>query len=168
VATDPETPSRIAVALTSGIILSEDDGASWSQISLRVARQIAFDPHRPNRLWMAGGIGADYGIEPLDLDGVDTEGGPERAQPVFTVYPNPARDHVTISFEAPAGEPVTVRVYDLMGREVARVVDVRPAAGSREEVVFRPGAYGLAAANYLVTLSTSTSRDVRLVAILGR
>ena len=45
-------------------------------------------------------------------------------------YPNPFNPETTISYTIPKGEHVTLKVYDLLGREVATLVDEYKQAGT--------------------------------------
>jgi hypothetical protein len=65
-------------------------------------------------------------------------------------WPNPARGEARIAVDLPAAGHADVRLYDLLGREVARLVDGERAAG-RHEVAFPTSA--LAAGLYMVRLS---------------
>ncbi len=49
-------------------------------------------------------------------------------------YPNPFNPRTTISYALPAASQVDLRIYDLLGREVARLVSGEQAAGYREAV----------------------------------
>jgi len=49
-----------------------------------------------------------------------------------TSYPNPARTQATIRYALPEASDVTLTVYDVMGREVARLVQSAKAAGVHE------------------------------------
>ena len=48
---------------------------------------------------------------------------------IFQNYPNPCNLSTTLTFELPSTSDIKVIVYDLMGREVARLVDKRQEAG---------------------------------------
>ena len=50
-------------------------------------------------------------------------------------YPNPFNPVTTISYSLPVSQRVTLTVFDVLGREVARLVDGRKTPG-RHEVVF--------------------------------
>ena len=45
-------------------------------------------------------------------------------------FPNPFNPSTTISFQVPIAGPVTLRVFDMLGRELATLVDERKDAGS--------------------------------------
>ena len=66
-------------------------------------------------------------------------------------YPNPFNPTTTISFDTPSASDVSVKVYDLLGREVATLVNGQLTAG-RHTVTF--DARNLASGVYLCRLST--------------
>jgi hypothetical protein len=45
-------------------------------------------------------------------------------------YPNPFNPNTTISFSIPTSEFVTLKVYDVLGREIATLVNENLSAGS--------------------------------------
>jgi hypothetical protein len=49
-------------------------------------------------------------------------------------YPNPFNPTTTIRFAIPQSEHVTLKVYDLLGREVATLVNEQRNAGSYDEI----------------------------------
>ena len=63
----------------------------------------------------------------------------------MTVYPNPAVDEARISYALEAVADVRIVVYDVMGRQVATLVDGTQEAGSYEAVF---NAQGLASGTY--------------------
>ncbi|MDX1421253.1 MAG: T9SS type A sorting domain-containing protein, partial [Rubricoccaceae bacterium] len=77
--------------------------------------------------------------------------------------PNPFRERTAIGYHLPEGAHVTLRVYNALGQEVARLVDGHQAPG-RHEVVF--DARDVPAGIYLVRLeagSVIASRTMQLV-----
>ncbi len=72
----------------------------------------------------------------------------------FEAYPNPFRQKLAVRFELPAAMEVMVSLWDLTGREVARLVEGWHSAGVHN-VQWTPPAT-LAAGVYLVVLQTKT------------
>lgn len=66
----------------------------------------------------------------------------------MSVFPNPAQDESTISYQVQGGtQPVAVRVTDLLGREVRTLLDAKQSAGFHE---LKVGMNDLSAGIYLV------------------
>jgi hypothetical protein len=82
-------------------------------------------------------------------------GTPEPALPAsFTLaqnYPNPFNPSTTITYRIPRGGHVRLSVYDLLGREVARLVDGMQSAGSHPSVF---NASNLASGVYVYRLTS--------------
>ncbi|WP_397546402.1 T9SS type A sorting domain-containing protein [Rhodothermus marinus] len=78
-------------------------------------------------------------------------------------YPNPFADRTTFEYTLPETQPVRVRVYDLLGRVVATLVDeVQPAGTYR--VTFR--ADGLSSGIYVYRLETPSGIFARKMMIV--
>jgi hypothetical protein len=78
-------------------------------------------------------------------------------------YPNPFNPATTITYRLPAAGHVTLVIYDILGREVARPVDAAQSAGAHD-VFF--AARNLAAGVYVYRLTSpafSTSRTMILL-----
>jgi WD40 repeat protein len=78
-------------------------------------------------------------------------------------YPNPFNPSTTIRFAAARSSHVMLAVYDLFGREVARLVDGTRPAGEYS-VQFDAG--DLPSGNYLVRLETGGSVTTRVMTLL--
>ncbi len=78
-------------------------------------------------------------------------------------YPNPFRTSTTISYELRQAAPVTLSVYDALGRRVRLLELGRQAAGSHQ---VRLDADGLAAGLYLYELRTPDARESRPMMVL--
>ena len=73
-------------------------------------------------------------------------------------YPNPFNPETTIEYTLPRAETVRLVVYDLLGREVARLVDgLRPAG--RHQIRFRAGE--LPSGTYVYRLETAGERHTQ-------
>jgi minor extracellular serine protease Vpr len=78
-------------------------------------------------------------------------------------FPNPSRDWATVVFRLPEAGPATLTLYDLLGREVGRLVDDHLDAGPHWHRIERQG---LAAGVYLVVLRSGNERSARRVVIV--
>jgi len=78
-------------------------------------------------------------------------------------YPDPFNPITTISFELPHTDQVTLKVYNLLGQEVATLVNSRIQAGSHS-VPFN--ASGLASGIYFYRLRTSTQSKTKKMVLL--
>ncbi len=70
-------------------------------------------------------------------------------------YPNPFNPATTIRFQLPKAEQVTLRVFDVLGREVASLLDNTSLAGGEHAVRF--DASGLTSGVYLYRLEAGAS-----------
>jgi len=86
----------------------------------------------------------------------------ENAQ-MFTVSPNPASDIVRVQFTLPKSERISLKMYNVLGQEVAQVLDTELAAGEH--------IYSFNTANYpqillLLRLQTSTFSQTKPVQVI--
>ncbi len=82
---------------------------------------------------------------------------------LYQNYPNPFNPETTISFEIPVSGPVTLKVFDVLGKEVAIVLDEVKEAGVHE-VTF--DASHLASGTYLYRLTTGDHSSVKKMALV--
>ncbi|MDE2996634.1 MAG: T9SS type A sorting domain-containing protein, partial [Bacteroidota bacterium] len=78
-------------------------------------------------------------------------------------YPNPFNPSTQIRFQLPSSSPVTLQVFDLLGRNVATLVDGPMSAGTHE---FTFDASSLPSGLYLYTVSTPTQRQTRTMTLI--
>ena len=78
-------------------------------------------------------------------------------------YPNPFNPTTTIGYTLSQAEPVRIGVYDVLGREVKRLVNGEQAAG-RHEVVFEAGT--LPSGTYFYRIETPSGVQTRKLVLL--
>jgi hypothetical protein len=78
-------------------------------------------------------------------------------------YPNPFNPSTTISFNVPQGEHVLLRVFTMLGQEVATLVNERREAGSYS-VQF--SANNLAAGQYFYRIKAGEFVDVKRMTLI--
>ena len=179
-----ESPSAMAFATpdvgymldVTGLLRTSDGGATWTRepyvpqtdvLGLAVfdvnrAIAVGLDFRRtPNRLLAqlttSGGAGVMI---------VGDEPAPVAATSVVTLEaprPNPFRGRTELAFTLDAPADAALAVYDLLGREVARLADGPHAAGEHR-VAF--DATGLAAGVYVARLVTGEQAVVRRLTIV--
>jgi hypothetical protein len=136
----------------NGVMLSTNSGTSWTQVnsgladldirSLAISDVYLFAGTESNGVWR----------RPLSELITDVENQSDYNPSTFTLeqnYPNPFNPTTTIKYSIPFSEFVTLKVYDVLGNEVATLVDEQKLAGSYE-IVFN--ATNLSSGMYLYTL----------------
>jgi len=100
-----------------------------------------------------------------DAGAVTTEEGPQGADPLLLggTHPNPFTSQTTVRYRLPEAGHVRVSVHDLLGREVAVLVDGNQAQGWQETSL---NARGLAAGIYLVRVSAGSEVAVSRVTLV--
>ena len=120
------------------------DWTNWVYDSIGVTLNAGYD----NTIRFAA-TGNDFGnldeitIIPMAITAVESEYKKDKIPTEFQLYqnyPNPFNPSTTIAFDLPHTCPVTLKVYDMMGREVVVLVDRNLPAGKYQ--------YKLNAANY--------------------
>jgi hypothetical protein len=82
---------------------------------------------------------------------------------LLSSYPNPFNPTTVVRFQLSVFGEVSVKVHDLLGREVALLVNERMSAG-QHAVTF--DASGLPSGMYVIVLETAAGRDVRKVTLV--
>lgn len=117
-----------------GVFLSTDNGAHWIEFNTGLSNKSVV-----NGLFVSGSYlfaGTDDGIwrRPLSdafptsaeqINADNTSGGFRLEQN----YPNPFSSLTSIQFQIPVPSKVTLKVYDILGKEVATLVDEKKSLG---------------------------------------
>lgn len=79
-----------------------------------------------------------------------------RGQEQLVVYPNPLSEQATIDFQVDVSENVTVEIFNIEGKQVARLFDARAEKGEEYNLVF--DAADKAAGIYICRLTTESDK----------
>jgi hypothetical protein len=105
--------------------------------------------------WVAAGTGYETGIPLSEIVGIGQ--GLTGGKLTAFARPNPARGSSVIYYSLPASGPVSLRVYDVAGRLVARLVDEVQDAGPHQ-VPFELSAHGIGSQILLYRLDWADQR----------
>ena len=90
---------------------------------------------------------------------------PPRSLALHDAYPNPFNPSTTISYELPHSGYVSLKVVDVFGREVARLIDESREAG-RGAVRFEASEFRLSSGTYFCVLTQGGIRAVKRLVFL--
>ncbi len=76
-----------------------------------------------------------------------------------TVYPNPFREEITVSYELPAGSNVTITISDAFGKEIKQVLTNSFQVSGKHEI--RIPATGLTNGMYLIRVQTESFNVIK-------
>jgi len=123
--------------------------------------------HLLDSLWGLGTSLSDmgaFGGSDSSESGIDDY--TENIPAVFSLmqnYPNPFNPGTTIGFTLAQSQAVSLRIYDILGREIATLIDRRTAAG-RYDIGFE--AANLSSGMYFYTLRTGNHSESRAMILL--
>lgn len=167
-AVDNIYPERIYIGNDVGVYYTFDSGQSWYVLGegLPVLPVGDLKIHPTENYLVAGTYGRSmYKIDLNLVTGMDTDGS-ESIVDKYTLYqnyPNPFNPSTNISWQSPVGSWQTLKVYDLLGNEVATLIDEYKPAGSYE-VKFN--ADNLASGIYYYTLSSDNFIQTKKMILL--
>ena len=121
----------------NGVWRSTNFGNNWSQINdgLGSGAYYVLSLGADNQYIFAGTNGSSIWRRPLSQVVTGTEEETNLQPKAFSLnqnYPNPFNPSTTINFSVPSSEFVTLKVYDVLGNEVATLVNEEKPAGSYE------------------------------------
>ncbi|MBM4176670.1 MAG: T9SS type A sorting domain-containing protein [Ignavibacteria bacterium] len=102
---------------------------------------------------------ADHGLIFYNENGVvlssieEPNSNPPSEFKLFQNYPNPFNSRTIISYQLATASPVTLKVFDLLGREIAILVN-EPKSAGRYEIEFGADKYGLSSGTYFYQITS--------------
>jgi hypothetical protein len=149
-----------------GLFVSEDSGDHWTSHDTNLRKTAVYCSVASATDLFVGMWGAGVWRRPLTELISHVEGCDDALPTAFSLeqnYPNPFNPTTVISYQLPVVSSVRIVIYDLLGREVAVLVNERKAAGSYE-VQF--DASGLSSGVYLYRLTAgSFTQTLKMVAV---
>jgi hypothetical protein len=150
----------------SGVYLSTDNGTSWTAVNTGLPSYSDVWSLAVSGTNLFAGTEGGVWRRPLSEMITSVKGlrasGPE-AYALQQSYPNPFNPSTTIRFSLPKSGYVTLKVYDLVGREVETLVEGVRAAGTYS-VEWIPN--NLASGVYLYRMQAGTFTDVKRLLLL--
>lgn len=105
----------------------------------------------------------EFNAPPIET-GVETPDAGNVDLPLLKVYPNPAHSDVTVTFALPVTEPVTLILYDILGRRIQVLYNGIAIQGIKQPISF--DADDLAGGVYIMRLSSKEITTIEFLTIM--
>lgn len=121
------------VSLTDSILNYNEQ--YWS-VDFGLIQYTVEDPFAGNLYWLSGCVidGVVYGDTSLTIVSVDDPDPPLKEYVLKQNYPNPFNPVTNITFYIPTRTNVQLKIYDILGNEVAQIVNGEEDAGNHQVV----------------------------------
>jgi photosystem II stability/assembly factor-like uncharacterized protein len=145
----------------SGSMYTPDDGSTWIQVDTLPRGPASFVDNKTG--WSAGCGDTIYKWKSLSAIGISDINQSKTNGTLSQNYPNPVSSSTSIQFEIPVPSNVILKVYDILGAEVATLVNGEKSAGSYN-VTFERG--GLSSGIYYYRMQVGGSVQTKKLCIL--
>ncbi|MEJ2103225.1 MAG: T9SS type A sorting domain-containing protein [Ignavibacteriaceae bacterium] len=138
---DPDSTLRLYIATDVGVFVSDSLGNNWNYLGENLPNSPVTDLvlHNPTRTLIAASFGRSmYSIDLTSITSVKNEIESVRDFVLYQNYPNPFNPTTKIKFTVPVtlsdieGSIVTLKVYDILGNEIATLVNEEKQPGTYE------------------------------------
>lgn len=150
---------------SNGIFLSTDNGEHWSQFNEGLPNLSVSSLARNESYVYVGVVGGVWRL-PLSEAVLSVSSQDNKSPATFSLgqnFPNPFNPSTSIRYQLPAAAPVTLKVYDILGREVQTLVNERQNAGVHS-VIFDAG--DLSSGVYFYTLQAERFKETKKFLLL--
>lgn len=159
-------PQHIYAVTSNGIYRSYDEGNTWrvynNTLPTKKLRDIVKDPYS-DTLYVATDMGV-YKVFDKVVTGIEED---QNQLPVFFTlfqnYPNPFNPTTTLSFSLERSSFISLKIYDVFGREVRTLVNQYLPAGYKS-AAFEAG--NLSSGVYFYRLQAGTFVDVKKMLLM--
>jgi photosystem II stability/assembly factor-like uncharacterized protein len=159
-----EARGAIIAGTDGGICRSTNGGTQWVDITgtLPSTNVYAVGATSNGTLFAGNGNGLYRGSQGPNAIGVDTQNAPESFA-LLQNYPNPFNPETRIEFRVSGAGLVSLKVFDVLGREVATLVNEEMRSGTYERT-FDAG--GLGSGVYMYRLQAGAYTETRKLILL--
>ncbi len=139
---DAAARPRLYVASDAGVLYSTNYGTTWQVLGSGLPTVPAHDLtlHSPTRKLVAFTHGRSaWSLDVTTITGVgaDAAGIPGSIE-LYQNYPNPFNPTTTISFNISTEQFVSLKIFDVLGKEIASLVNEKLSAGTHSRVFAAP------------------------------
>ncbi len=160
---DQNIEGKFYVAYSGGLYLTEDNGKHFQKIYSGEVTKIWSDNKIPATMY----FNSDKGLLSFtDTFVVGISNRPKTIENKFHLYqnyPNPFNPLTKITYSIPANSHVTLKIYNILGKEIATLVNKQQVAGNHH-VTFN--AYGLPSGIYFYKLTAGSFTDVKKMILM--
>ena len=162
----PDDPAKVFAIFSSALFFSNDTGRTWREIStpdIGIFRDIVIADS--NHAWIVG----EDGIIHTSSGGFATSVKENRTSipknfALFQNYPNPFNSSTVIRFSLQAKDKVTLKIYNLVGEEVAVLANGKDFSAGNHVVRFNAG--NLVSGIYLCRFTSSQGTAIQRLVLL--
>lgn len=132
---DPDSTGRLYVGTDVGVFVSENLGSSWSYLGENLPNAPITDLvlHNPTKTLIAATYGRSmYAIDLTPVTDIEKENGSLKDFVLFQNYPNPFNPSTKIEFRIANFGFVSLKIYDILGNEIAILVNEEKQPGTYE------------------------------------
>lgn len=128
----PTDPNILFIGTDIGVFLSDDGGATWQPANngFPATQVVAIKLNAATDRIVAATHGRGVFEAPLSTVGVPVTDNLPRSPVLYQNYPNPFNPSTTIAYELPQAATVSLKIFDVLGREAATILqEVKQPAG---------------------------------------
>ena len=132
---DPDSTQRLYVGTDVGVFGSDNLGNSWNYLGENLPNAPITDLvlHNPTRTLIAATYGRSmYAIDLTPITDIEKDNDGLKDFVLFQNYPNPFNPSTTLSFVISHQSFVTLKVFDVLGNEIATLVNEEKQPGVYE------------------------------------
>ena len=149
-----------------GIYVTSDSGKVWTPIGGTVFGGVSVSAMAANKKYLFAGT--QGGVWRIPLADIATSVNDHRSQlpaqyALYQNFPNPFNPSTVIRYQMPVNSRATLKVYDVLGREIATLVDGEQSAGTHS-VTFN--AAGISSGTYFYRFQAGTYSETKKITVL--